>query len=178
MKKLKLILAGIVFLLAGASQAQISFSLNIAPPPMWGPTGASEVRYYYLPDVEAFYDVNASMFIYLSDGAWIHRTYLPARYKNYDLYGGYKVVMRDYHGITPYSRYHEYRSKYGKGYHDHQQKTIGERPGNGNHKDKNSGGGKQNHKDGGNNRDQGNSYGNENKKHDDHDNGGGKGKNR
>jgi len=69
------------------------------------------------------------MFIYHGDGAWIHRSFLPARYKNYDLYDGYKVVMNYYHGNTPYTHFKEYSTKYGKGYHGHKQKTNGERPG-------------------------------------------------
>jgi hypothetical protein len=132
MKALKLITLGMLFMLAGVSQAQFTVSLNIGTPPLWGPVGYAEARYYYLPDVEAFYDVHSSMFIYFGDGAWIHRSYLPGRYKNYDLYGGYKVVMKDYHGNTPYSHFKEYKTRYARGYHGRDQKTIGERPGHGN----------------------------------------------
>ncbi|MEI6682470.1 MAG: hypothetical protein WCO44_07570 [Bacteroidota bacterium] len=133
MKFLKLFLFSLVLFFAQAEgKAQFSVSLNLGAPPMWGPSGVAEAHYYYLPDVEAFYDINASMFIYYGDGAWIHRSYLPARYKNYDLYGGYKVVMNDYHGNTPYTHFREYKGRYAKGYHGHPQKTIGERPGRGN----------------------------------------------
>ena len=134
MKTLRLIMFGLVLILASAAQAQISFNMNIAPPP-WGPFGYNQVHYYYLPDVESYYDVQSSMFIYYAGGAWVHRSYLPARYKNYDLYGGYKVVMTNYHGNTPYTHFKEHKTKYGKGYHGKAQRTIGERPGGGNHGD-------------------------------------------
>ncbi len=91
--------------------------------------GYSGARYYYLPDVEAYYDVQSSMFIYYEGGVWVHRGYLPARYRNYDLYGGYKVVMTDYRGNTPYTHFAEHKTKYGRGYHREAQRTIGERPG-------------------------------------------------
>ena len=134
MKNLKLTVIGIILFLAGTSQAQVSVNVNIGAPPMWGPVGYTDVQYYYLPDVEAYYDVPTANFIYLERGTWVHRTYLPTRYRNYDLYGGYKVVMNDYHGNRPYTHFNDYRVKYKKGYRGHEQHNIGERPGRGNQK--------------------------------------------
>lgn len=129
MKALKIIVIGMALFLAGTVQAQVSVSVNFGSPPPWGPAGYTEVRYYYLPDVEAYYDVPSSMFIYYNGVTWVHRTYLPSRYRNYDLYGGYKVVMTDYCGNAPYTHHKEYKKKYAKGYHGDAQRTIGERPG-------------------------------------------------
>jgi len=127
MKAIKLLVLGMVLAFAGAAQGQISVNVHIGTPPAWGPYGYEGVRYYYLPDVEAYYDVQTSMFIYLSGQNWIHRSYLPSRYRNYDLYHGYKVVMKDYHGNTPYYNHNAYKSRYGKGYRGAQQRTIGNR---------------------------------------------------
>jgi hypothetical protein len=132
MKVLRLILIAFVLLLGSQVSAQVSVSVNIGSPPLWGPVGYTDVHYYYLPDVEAYYDVQSSMFIYYRGGSWVHRTYLPTRYRNYDLYNGYKVVMTDYRGNAPYSHFKEHRSKYARGYHGDPQRTIGERPGRGN----------------------------------------------
>jgi hypothetical protein len=129
MKTLKLIVLGMILFLANTMQAQISVGIRIGSPPAWGPAGYSNVRYYYLPDVEAYYDVPSSMFIYFDGRAWVRRGYLPDRYKNYDLYGGYKVVLTDYRGNSPYSHFKDHRSKYGRGFHREAQRTIGERPG-------------------------------------------------
>jgi hypothetical protein len=129
MKTLKLFAIGMVVFLATAGNAQVSVNLAIGAPPPWGPVGFSEARYYYLPDVEAYYDVPSSMFIYYSGGAWIHRPHLPGRFRNYDLYGGYKVVMNDYRGETPYTHFNDYKRQYARGYHGEAQRTIGERPG-------------------------------------------------
>ena len=118
--------------LPGASQAQVSVRLNLGLQPRWAPVGYEETNYYYLPDVEAYYDVQNSMFIYSSGGRWIHRRSLPSQYRNYDLYGGYKVPMRDYRGKTPYVNYNQHRTQYAKGYRGETQRTIGERPGKGN----------------------------------------------
>lgn len=129
MKAFKLLIFCIGLFLAGSVHAQVSVNINLGSPPQWGPAGYTDVRYYYLPDVEAYYDVQSSKFIYLNSGAWVHRTYLPSQYRNYDLYGGYKVVMSDYHGNTPYTHFKEHKGKYAKGYRGHEQKTYGERPG-------------------------------------------------
>lgn len=132
MKVFKLVIIGMTLFVAGAAHAQVAVTVNIGTPPMWGPVGYTNVQYYYLPDVEAYYDVPSSMFIYQSRGVWIRRTYLPSRYRSYDLYSGYKVVMTDYHGSRPYYHHKEYKMKYARGYHGPAQKCIGTRPGKGN----------------------------------------------
>ena len=40
--------------LASAMQAQVSVNVHMGVPPPWGSVGFNEVRYYYLPDVEAY----------------------------------------------------------------------------------------------------------------------------
>ena len=128
MKTLKLLVIGTLLFFAGSVQAQISVQVNLGTPPQWGPSGYSDVQYYYLPDVEAYYDIPSSMFIYYNGVTWVHRSYLPSRYRNYDLYSGYKVVMTDYHGGTPYTHFREYKAKYHKGYRGEQQRSYGQRP--------------------------------------------------
>ena len=114
-------------------QAQVSVNVNLNPP-LWGPAGYSGVRYYYLPDVEAYYDVQSSMFIYNRGGKWTRGHHLPLQYNSYDLYSGYKVVMTDYRGNTPYVYFKAHKMKYAKGYHGKDQKTIGNKPGKENNK--------------------------------------------
>jgi len=127
MKTLKLFVVGMMLFFAGTAMGQISVNVHIGTPPAWGPAGYNSVKYYYLPDVEAYYDVQHSMFIYMVGNSWVHRSYLPARYKNYDLYGGYKVVMNDYRGNKPYSNFKSYKMKYAKGYRGKTQHNIGVR---------------------------------------------------
>ncbi|CAA9201111.1 hypothetical protein [Flavobacterium collinsii] len=128
MKTIKLAIAGLFLLVANATQAQVSINVNIGSPPAWGPAGYAEMEYYYLPDIEAYYDVRASQFIYFGGGRWVRTTYLPRQYRNYDLYGGYKVVLNDYHGRTPYTYFDRHRVKYYKGYHGAPQRCYKPRP--------------------------------------------------
>lgn len=108
--------------------SQVSVRVNINTAPQWGPVGYTDVRYYYLPDVESYYDVQSARFIFLDGGVWIHSEFLPLQYRSYDLYSGYKVVMSDYRGNSPYSHFKEHRVKYAKGYRGREQRNIGERP--------------------------------------------------
>jgi uncharacterized protein YraI len=128
MKTLKFIIAALVFFTTTTStHAQVSVNVNIGTPPAWGPVGYANIDYYYLPDIECYYDIRLSQFIYFGNGRWIHSRYLPVRYRNYDLYHGYKVVLNDYHGRTPYVYFKNHKAKYYKGYKGRPQQTIGYR---------------------------------------------------
>ena len=125
MKTLKLIIAGMILLVSNNTmQAQVSVNVNIGSPPAWGPVGYSSVDYYYLPDIEAYYDIRASQFIYFGRGKWIRSRNLPYHYRNYNLYNGYKVVLNDYHGSRPYNHFKSHKVKYYKGYKGKPQKTF------------------------------------------------------
>ncbi|MFI0491194.1 hypothetical protein [Flavobacterium sp.] len=126
MKTLKLITLGIVMLFATNSiHAQISVNLHLGTAPSWGPAGYDSANYYYLPDIEAYYDIRESQFIYLNRGTWIRSKSLPRQYRNYDLNSGYKVVLNDYHGSRPYTNFRSNRVQYHKGYQGSPQRTIG-----------------------------------------------------
>lgn len=57
MKTIKIAIAGLFLLVASTTQAQVSVNVNIGTPPVWGPVGYTNMEYYYLPDIEAYYDV-------------------------------------------------------------------------------------------------------------------------
>src|SRR5436853_6526069 len=56
-------------------------------PPYWAPAyeNVTQVRYYYLPDLETYYDVWGNEFVYLDNGQWIFSSFLPPMYTSYDL---------------------------------------------------------------------------------------------
>lgn len=137
MNVLKLTFLGIVLFLSTAVKSQVS--VNIGSPPMWAPVEHNNVRYYYLPDAESYYDVESSRFIYSENGVWVRRANLPGRYRNYDLYNGYKVVLTDYRGNEPYVHFNDHKIKYKKGYRGGPQKTIGQKPGKENENDEHKG---------------------------------------
>jgi hypothetical protein len=134
MRTLKLAIAGIVLLFSGLLHAQVS--VTIGTPPPWGPAEAAGTRFYYLPDIQMYFDVNTGEYVYYSGGAWIHTRDLPARYHNYDFYKAYKVPLRDYKGEKPWENHKEYHKNYPKDYHKGEyQKPFKERPGDPDHHD-------------------------------------------
>jgi hypothetical protein len=80
------------FKLADA-QIHLNVGVNIGVQPEWGPVGYTHADYYYIPDIDVYYDVPAHQYVYFSNNVWIRRPYLPVRYRGYDIYHGYKVVI-------------------------------------------------------------------------------------
>ena len=101
------------------AQVRFNVNLNLDRQPIWGPTGNDYVENYYLPDIEAYYNVPQHRFYYNERGRWISRTSLPSRFRNYDLYNSHKVVVND---RQPWRNHETYRDKYSsfKGSHDQQ----------------------------------------------------------
>jgi len=92
----KLIVLGLLGVLGWMpyqASAQVSINVNIGSQPLWGPVGYDYVDNYYLPDIECYYNVPRRQFIYIDGGRWIFSASLPSRYRGYDLYSGYKVVV-------------------------------------------------------------------------------------
>ena len=179
MKSIKLMITGMMFFLAITTQGQIKVNLDLGRPPNWGPVGYSKAQYYYLPDVQSYYDVPSSRFIYLRNGSWFRSAALPPQYRGYDLYNGYKVVLTDYKGKTPYTYFKNHKVKYYKGYKGKPQKSIGMRaanPGKGNKKMSYPNGGGKKFDGNGNGHVIGHGNGNGHKNGNGHGNGNGKGK--
>lgn len=112
MKKVNLLIVVILLLTITNLRAQVSVNVNFGPPPVWAPADRVETQYYYLPDVDSYYDVPAQRFIYLNKGVWIRSSELPPRYKNYKLRGGKVVYLTDYRGNSPYVYHKNHKIKY------------------------------------------------------------------
>ncbi|MDA6068250.1 hypothetical protein NJT12_01335 [Flavobacterium sp. AC] len=165
MKKLGIAL---ILLMSVFAHAQVSINVNIGTPPNWGPQGYDNSRYYYLPDIDVYYDVNQSQFIYDNNGKWIRENRLPSRYRNYDLYGGYKVVVNDYKGDAPYTYHKKHRNNYPKGYQGPPQKNRGNKPDKSNKQNNSQKNYNGNSKNNNSNHGKGNSNKDQNHSHDNH----------
>ena len=91
--------------------AQVQYSS-----PLWAPPYYAGVRYYYLPDIEVYYDLSDQEFVYLDDGQWIFSPVLPAMYSWYDLYNGF-VIALDIGVYQPWLYHHYYVSHYPRYYY-------------------------------------------------------------
>ena len=102
-------------------KAQVSISVNINSQPEWGPEGYDYVEYYYLPDLDIYYDVPNHRFCYQSGGKWLYSSTLPARYQGYNLYETHKVVLND---KNPLAKHVKDKQQYAKFKNQHDQQPI------------------------------------------------------
>ncbi|MDG2431695.1 hypothetical protein [Flavobacterium sp.] len=123
MKTLKLIAAGIILLGTTTSNAQLSVNINVGTPVQRiAPVVVTD--YYYLPDIQTYYDVRHNQYIYQERGNWRRTAYLPVKYRNYNVRSGYRVAINDYHGNQPYRNFNQDRTRYYKGYKGHHSQVV------------------------------------------------------
>jgi len=92
------------------AQNGFGIGINIGSQPDWGPVGYHHARFYYLPDIDAYYDVNAHQYVYNENNVWVHGGTLPPRYGNFDRYHSYKVVVNQ---RNPWEHHEDIRTRYG-----------------------------------------------------------------
>ncbi len=116
-----LLMSGFLFQTASA-QIRVSIRANIGSQPVWGPVGYDRADYYYMPDIDVFYNVQSRQYVYQDRGRWIFVYTLPMQYRYYDLNNGYKVVINN--DPRPYRNADNYRSRYSQYKGNHGQEAI------------------------------------------------------
>ena len=120
-------LLGALFLTAAPNaRAQVGVNINIGAP-NWGPRVPYGTQYYYIPEIDGYYDLYSQQYLVYDDGYWVP---LPQLY-GYDPYRFHPVVIA-YRGREPWcqrSYYHQHyayqpyrnygRSDHGNGYYGH-----------------------------------------------------------
>jgi hypothetical protein len=98
MKTIEKVLLLMFLLTCGLSNAQTSDkNLSTITPPK-----KTEIRYYYFPNLEAYFDLQEKVYLYKENGEWTEAEELPTNYGGYSLYNKVKVVIEDYDGDEPY----------------------------------------------------------------------------
>jgi hypothetical protein len=106
-KKLLMITCVLVSILSSNARAQAPN--NIMTQPLWGPVGFDYVDYYYIPDLDAYYNVPGAQYIYREKKRWIIVKDMPVRYKDFNFYSAHKIVMNE---PKPYMNYKANKLKY------------------------------------------------------------------
>ena len=129
MKKLAILsaiaLSGLIYNTASA-QIRINFGLHIRPvyaryhapvvveqpvyqEPVQVYDDSNDDDYYYLPDVDAYYNVSAGCYYYNNGDNWVSAAYLPGAYRNYDWRSVRRYQVREH---RPFARADFYRSRF------------------------------------------------------------------
>jgi hypothetical protein len=90
--------------------------------PSWAPPVYSGIRYYYIPDIECYYDINTREFIFLDHARWIYSPTLPYLYQGFDLNNCFVVIVNS-NIYQPWMHHQYYVSHfpryYYRDYYDH-----------------------------------------------------------
>jgi len=104
------------------TSSYVSYDAQYENPP-WAPPYYHGVRYYYLPDIEVYYDLTDDEFVYLDNGQWLFSPALPAMYASYDLYNGFVIAlnagvyrpwMHHQYYVSHYPRYYYHNTYHGR----------------------------------------------------------------
>ena len=111
MRNLKTILIAFIVFFSLETSAQVSFNLNIGVRPNWCNNYNDDVQYVYMPEIECYYDMHSSVYVYYGPRGWMRSRNLPEYCHNYDMNRGYRVIL-DYRGQSPYTYFDNHRTRY------------------------------------------------------------------
>ena len=112
MKKVKSILVGIVFFALSITNAQTISQTGIASPPLVDPETNCALRYYYYPNLQAYFDTKKNVYIYSENGEWKEGDDIPNGYRGYSLYNKVNVYISDYDDDNITQFINEHKKKY------------------------------------------------------------------
>lgn len=84
--------------------------------PTWAPQYYTGTRYYYLPDIECYYDLGSRNFILLHNGQWIYVESISPYYSSYNLFDSYVVIV-NVNIYQPWMHHQYYNSHYPRYYY-------------------------------------------------------------
>lgn len=102
-----LLVLGLLLHSTGA-QAQVRIDMSA---PYWGPRVGPDVQYYYIPEIDGYYDLYSGLYLFFDPvyGEWVSAPYLPRAYAAYDPRFFHPVVIR-YVGRRPWGYHREHRA--------------------------------------------------------------------
>lgn len=98
MKNLKFTL--IAFFLIAVSAANAQTAVTEAPKSS-DPVTNCELRYYYFPNLEAYFDTKKNIYYFKQQGEWITASDIPTGYRGYSLFNKCRVAITDYDDEDP-----------------------------------------------------------------------------
>ena len=88
------------------SHAQVGVNVQIGNP-TWGPVAPAGTQYYYVPEIDGYYDLQARNYVVQRNGRWARYNSLPG----YDPRNFHPVVV-DYRGRQPWDQYRDHHARY------------------------------------------------------------------
>lgn len=118
MKTITYFAIALVFLSTTASKAQYSTNAEVAKEleGLMNTGDLLNVRYFYYPNLQAYFDRQTSTYIYTRNGSdWIESAKLPNALRGYSVANGKRVAIT-YNGDAPYEMIREHMEQYPANY--------------------------------------------------------------
>ena len=91
---------------APAAHAQPQVNINVGTP-AWGPPVPQGTQFYYIPEIDGYYDLYAQQYIVYRNGQWIPVGVIDGRDPR-----GFHPVVLDYRGREPWVYVGAHRDRY------------------------------------------------------------------
>lgn len=99
MKRLNLIIGTVFFFTINSTFAQTKEQEDerpIEPNPNFDPSTNCRLRYYYYPNLQAYYDTQKKIYFLSKNGEWQISEYIPSGCMGYSIYNKTNVIINDY----------------------------------------------------------------------------------
>ncbi|TDN36678.1 hypothetical protein E4631_13965 [Hymenobacter sp. UV11] len=100
------VFAAFAALAAPAAQAQVSINAQFGHP-AWGPAAPAGAQYYYVPEIDGYYNLAARNYVVQRNGRWMTMATVPG----YNTANFHPVVV-DYRGREPWQQYRDHHARY------------------------------------------------------------------
>lgn len=115
MKKIQLVFLTTILLFALKTTAQISVSINLGTRPVYHAPQRyyydDNIDYYFLPEIEAYFDNREGLFIYFSSNRWVRSQNLPDYCGDFNIDRCQRIAIA-YHGNSPFGDFENHRNRY------------------------------------------------------------------
>jgi hypothetical protein len=89
-----------------AAQAQVGVNVQLGHP-AWGPAVPAGTQYYYVPELDGYYDLAAQRYLVQHSGQWLPVAAVPG----YNPASFHPVVV-NYRGRQPWVQYRDHHARY------------------------------------------------------------------
>jgi hypothetical protein len=120
MKKSSFLILTFALLFVAKSNAQLAVNIALGSRPQCHSERFyydQDVDYYFLPEIQAYFDNRSGAYVYFDSGYWVRSGYLPDYCRNYDINRGAKVAIT-YRGNAPYEYFYSHKQRYCHNYNN------------------------------------------------------------
>lgn len=102
-----------------AAEASELAEVNVSPGYKY-----EEVRYYYYPNLQAYFDTKVGLYLYQENGQWVESERLSPTFRGYSIKNGLYVMIKDYLGEEPYTLLDQHKAQFPADYGSRPKREV------------------------------------------------------